>query len=718
MLTKRLKPIFVPFFVLLLCAEMALSEPIDRYQLVNRNSPVSQSMDATSPFSVGNGKFTFTADVTGLQSFSDYYYENGVPLETKARWAWHSRENPENYTLSDASEILHAYERDVSFPINMDSDAGQWLRQNPHDLPLARFSLFLNGKKLEKTRISEIQQTLNLWKGKIRSKYRIAESPVEVQTLVHPNRDAVAFKIQSANVDEKKGLPDKLSVSIRFPRGYDLKVKNNPDLLWTDAENHVTRVVSSEKNSAVFYRVIDDAKHWLRLNWVGNARLNKLSPHHFELQIADDQKNPVGFSLVAEFSESDSTKKAPLTFKTISELTTIYWEKFWQSGAAMDFSGSTDPAASELERRIILSQYLLQMQSRAAFPAQETGLTSSSWYGKHHTEMTVWHAAHWVPWGRPENAELALNWFVEHLSVAKATAEERGLKGARWSKMIGPDGRESPGGNPLIIWNQPGPIFIAELLYEKSRSPLESNAILQKYAELVEETAEAISAMLVWETKEARFSLTSPIWIAQEIYDPALTKNPSFELSFWRDGLVKAQEWRKRLGKAPNKLWQAQVEKLAALPQKDGKYVAIESIPDTFDRVESRSDHPSMLASWGLLADDRVDEAVMSNTLNAVLSSWDWEERIWGWDYPMIAMTALKLGESQKAVDILLSDKPNNLYLNNGHCPQSAANLPVYLPANGSLLLAVSQFADEKYKSSKSLGFPTNGKWFVRAEGF
>ena len=51
-----------------------------------------------------------------------------------------------------------------------------------------------------------------------------------------------------------------------------------------------------------------------------------------------------------------------------------------------------------------------------------------------------------------------------------------------------------------------------------------------------------------------------------------------------------------------------------------------------------------------------------------------------GWDYPMVAMTAARLGEPQKAVGVLLkSDGPNNKYTANGHNPQRG-DLPVYLP--------------------------------------
>jgi len=85
----------------------------------------------------------------------------------------------------------------------------------------------------------------------------------------------------------------------------------------------------------------------------------------------------------------------------------------------------------------------------------------------------------------------------------------------------------------------------------------------------------------------------------------------------------------------------------------------------------------------------------------------------------MIAMTAARLGEPEKAMDILMKDGPGNHYSVNGQCPQRI-DLSLYLPANGALLAAVGLMAGgwEGAPPGEAPGFPRDGKWHVRAEGF
>ena len=58
---------------------------INRKQLVSRHKITINAPDKRAPLTVGNGKFGFTADVTGLQTFPAYHrYEQ--PLCTLAEW--------------------------------------------------------------------------------------------------------------------------------------------------------------------------------------------------------------------------------------------------------------------------------------------------------------------------------------------------------------------------------------------------------------------------------------------------------------------------------------------------------------------------------------------------------------------------------------------------------------------------------------------------------
>jgi hypothetical protein len=688
-------------------APTSRAEPIDRQALVSRHSPVAHAISPGSAFSVGNGGFAFTCDITGLQSLEPAYFAGGFPLETMARWAWHEQPNPNHYTLADASEIIPTQGRPVAYPTRASTPAGDWLRKNPQDFPVGQLSFVdAAGAPLAAADIAAVDQTLDLWRGEIHSRFTWRGEPVEVSTICHPVLDMIAVRVQS------RALADgRLRVRLAFPRGHDIAVKNSPPLDWSHPETHGTRVVARTATRADFERTRDALRYYAALLWSEGASLEAgASPHIFVLRGA-----PGADALEVRLAFAQQPVKPELPTWAHTRLSTAnFWGDFWRRGGAVDFSGSTDPRAAELERRVVLSRYLTAIQFAGSVPPSETGLTTSSWYGKHNTEMVWWHVAHFASWGQDTYVENALDWYRRTLPAARALARERGLPGARWAKMVGPEGRESPGGNPLIIWNQPHVIYLAEMLYRNDPSP----AVLHAWSDLVLESADCLSAMMAWDAAGDRYVLGPPLWISQEIYDQKKSRNPTFELSYWAFALKVAQQWRERLGLGRSADWDRRLAKISALPVKDGRYVALESFPDTWDNVASRHDHPSFLLALGMLPGDGVDRATMDRTLDAVIKSWDWETKIWGWDYPMMAMTAARLNEPQRAVDLLLKDGPNNHYLPNGHCPQRG-DLAVYLPANGALLSAVALMAGgwDGAPARPTPGFPDDGRWRVRAEG-
>jgi hypothetical protein len=114
-----------------------------------------------------------------------------------------------------------------------------------------------------------------------------------------------------------------------------------------------------------------------------------------------------------------------------------------------------------------------------------------------------------------------------------------------------------------------------------------------------------------------------------------------------------------------------------------------------------------MLGALGVLPGRKVDRETMRRTLKKVFAEWKWEDT-WGWDFPMVAMTAASLGETQLALDALLMKTTKNTWLPNGHNYQRP-NLPCYLPGNGGLLLAIAHMV-------RTNAFPR--EWTVKAEGF
>jgi hypothetical protein len=249
---------------------------LDRRAIVSRHNPTLRGFDPRSPLTVGNGELCFTADCTGLQTFPKLY-EKDLTLSTMSQRGWETSPNRPpgelKYTEYDT------YGRMVGYPT---SSTGQvalfnWLRENPH-----RASLGSIGFAIERPEdVHVIQQTLDLWTGILHSEFEWQGKRVKVETGCHPTQNAIAFRVQGADIPIAK-----------------------------------------------------------------TGQVTVLDP--------------------------DSTFKASAD----------HWQRYWAGGAAIDLS-----ASPELERRVVLSQYLTAIQCAGSLPPQETGLTCNSWFGKFHLEM-------------------------------------------------------------------------------------------------------------------------------------------------------------------------------------------------------------------------------------------------------------------------------------------------------------------------------------------
>ena len=680
------------------------TRPIDRKALVHRHFPSLTTADSLSPFSVGNGEFAYTVDVTGLQTFTNYY-QRGIPLGTHSQWGWHTMPNPNNYTVDQTLKNYNTYGRQVAYASVQQNEAAEWLRSNPHRLHLGRIGFRIikpDSSELHLSEIKDIHQSEDIWEGIIKSYFQVENNIINVETVCHPKIDQIAVRVKS-----KLLQMGRIGIRFDFPYAASSWGKNSAD--WENPDKHTSKIIIQNNNSAVIKRELDSTKYFVHIQWKGKAKFTRSKNHSFILSISGKNQ----FEFTCRFVQKDDVKPNPDVEATFSA-SKSYWKCFWETGGAVDLSESKDPRAFELERRIILSRYLTAIQCAGSLPPQETGLMFNSWYGKFHLEMHWWHSVQFILWGHPELLEKSLSWYETILPMAKQNAEKQGYDGARWPKMVGPDGRQSPSSiGVLLIWQQPHPIYYAELIY-RSRNNL---ATLEKYKNIVFATAEFMASFAQWDKKNNRYVLGPPVIPAQEIYKPDSTINPAFELSYWSYGLKTAQRWRERLGLPRLEKWDHIIHNLSKLPMKNGLYQNTETVLNTFEDSLNRNDHPALLGSYGMLPNDAIDVNAMRKTLVQVLKSWNWETT-WGWDYPLIAMTAARVGEPELAIDALLMNVQKNTYLNNG-CNYQNERLPAYFPGNGGLLAAIAMMAAgwDGSSNSHAPGFPGNGKWVVRYEG-
>ena len=731
---------------------------INREALVRRHSVCQENLDPRSPVSVGNGEFAFTMDLTGLQSLPGAYpvgardeLPPGTLLGTQAQWGWHAIPSAQPYELAGSTVLYDSPRGPVPY-VDMvgdiindrETDASQaetWLRANPHRLDLGRigFRLVEDGveRGLTAADISGPLQTLDLWTGVVNSTFTLAGHPVTVTTACHPDRDEVGLRVESP------ALGEGLVIAIDFPYGSEAW-HNAAD--WDSPDAHSTRLnepapseVHAGATSWIAERGLDNSryrvvvtgttlsveqtgKHRLRITPTSAAQ-GQNSADVLDLAIAfvpagtgdclprgDNRQSHVvakprrgtEAGTVVGLSENLSAGSA------VAAASAASWPRFWSSGGAIELSATDDPRAKELERRIVLSQYLTAINCAGSLPPQETGLVCNSWRGRFHLEMHWWHAAHFAHWNRPELLLPSLRWYATVLETSQETARAQGFDGVRWPKQVGPDGRESP--SPIgtfLIWQQPHPIHLAELVYRANPG----REVLEEFAEIVFETA-AFMASFAHPTARG-FELGPPLIPAQESYGSirGSVTNPTFELAYWQWGLRTAAAWRERLGLEPVPAWREVADGLVKPRVISGVYAAIDVEPFTI-----RTDHPSMLCALGVLPEtDLIDADIMRATLADVLAGWDWGST-WGWDYPVMAMTAARLGDPEAAVNALLMDAGKNTVLPNGHNRQTDS-LPLYLPGNGGLLAAVALMAAgwDNGPDRHAPGFPSG--WTVEWEG-
>lgn len=676
-----------------LAPALAVAEgTIDRHALVTRHN--IEWNDPQGQIPLGNGEFCFNADGTGLHTFAG---------STLSHWAWHSAPLPQGFTMTDVPATGTVETGRIKGPMRKAAEREElraWMFQNPHPMNLVRLRLVRgDGSSLKVEDITGLTRKHDLWAGLHTSRFTVDGQTVAVETCVHPNVDLIAVRIESTLLSEGR-----LAVAIDFP--YPSINTSSPWVGdWDRPDAHTTEwTLRQSDRRADLRRTADESSYHTGVTWSdGCSFAPGTGKHNFLLSAGES--TTMKFCCVSSAETSDA---APTVAQT-QQAATAHWQNFWSTGGAIDLSQSKDPRWKELERRIVLSQYQMAVQSAGSWPSAEIGLMGiDAWSGQFHMEMTWWHLAHYGLWDRWPMAEQALDCYRKFLPTARRLAAQFDYRGAKWGKQVGPEGRTAPWeGSFVLHWQQPHPLFFAELEYRLRPT----RATLEKWQDIVFATAEYMADFPTHDEATGLYSLVPIMPPSEQGY----TRDTVFDLAYWRWGLAQAQRWRERLGMAREPSWDRVREHLAPLPTVDGVFVHSAEWSDTY--TKRTWEHPDPIGVLGMLPPmDDVDAAMAHQTVLKVWRTWDWP-RCWGWDFPWMAMAAARVGEPQIAVDALLKEAGNKNHYDargtniGGPCP--------YLPGNGGLLYAVAMMAAgwDGAPARHAPGFPDDGNWAVRWEG-
>lgn len=678
-----------------------MGEPIDREAVVKRHRVCTTGTLLKSPAQVGNGKFAFGMDITGLQTF--------VPFNTLSDWSWHSFPLPEGMRAEDYRPVaVETHGKKIAYELrNPDQpELSEWLTKNPHRYNLGRIGFRLlreDGTEAREIDLGNARQEIDLWTGVVYSRFELNRKEVKVRTVCHPDKDMIGVSIESELLNDGN-----MSIYLDFPYPDGRYFKHYIGRYDT-ISGHTSTFEKLAPNSVRITRTMDDTHYYATLDWTGPATFSRESEkaHTFLLQ----PRHTSTFSFTCCFSpEPVADVTEPVA--SIERKSAASWEKYWRSGAAVDLSGSKDPRWLELERRIVLSQYLMRANESGLFPPQESGLVNNGWFGRFHFEMIWWHGVHYGLWNRMECFDNYLNVYKDFMPKALERAKSEGRSGARWPKCTGNFNREWPGSaHAYLIWHEPHPIYFAEMQYRQKPAP----ETLEKWKDVVLNTADYMADYLFYDKKTKQYVLGPPVVVVSENTDPLQTINPIFELGYFRYGLRTALEWADRLGLSEKrtKKWKEVLSKMAPLPVADGVYTTYEGIPDMWTKYTY--EHPALTGVCGMLPGDGVDLPTFKHTLEKVCKEWQFN-RIWGWDFPMLAMAAARTGQPALAIDMLMH--PSAGFQFDEHGLATGGPFP-YFPSNGALLTAVAMMCGGWDGSEgEAPGFPKDGSWTVRYEGF
>jgi protein-glucosylgalactosylhydroxylysine glucosidase len=301
------------FFILVSCRN---NSKVDRYQQVNGFNIYNSLIDSMNSLSVGNGEFTFSVDITGLQTFPEFY-SHGIPLVTMADWSTEKKENHKN-----------------NYHNHLGTIGLQVLKEN--------------GKEISVNDIKDPVQKLNLWTWEIDSRFSIEGVPVHLMTVCHSDYDMISVKIISSLIGRKR---------LRIKIDFSTEIFSPPENDSNATSQNATRILSDTNNVVIFNRS-HDIDNYYALLWRNDADLKEVTQHLYYLK---PSRADSVYSFSFQFLDNLENGRIQ-NFGETSAASSKNWEKFWTTTDDLHFSNDTGPKSKEHERQILFSKYLSRIK--------------------------------------------------------------------------------------------------------------------------------------------------------------------------------------------------------------------------------------------------------------------------------------------------------------------------------------------------------------------
>lgn len=575
-------------------------------------------IDSKNPVTIGNGDFAITLDQTGTQSLYEIYKD--IPLSTMSN---------KNWFYKDKKDIKPSYVDGKAYMLfNLDNDPNYQInRQYPFKYSFMQILLYDNDKLIDINNIKDVKQELDLYKGIVTSSFNYKEKINKTTSFIYQDHDEFNFKLQSDNLN--------LALKFNYPsytkNGYRLDIL--PNVLVK--EDRIT-LLYDDKNSLSF-----------KLKSSSNYQIVE------NTLIFDD--NNVSFSLAL-----DEIKEGKLL------------DEFWKcdNGIIID--------NEELVKKMVLSKYLLHVNSTGIYPPQESGLTYNCWNSKFHLEMHLIHSLWNIYNNHVGDLVKSFDYYLSIMPSSLKRASLNGYKGLRFPKMTGPDGEDSPSNiGPLLILQAPHILFMLQeiyYLYNKEN-------IIKKYEPLISGTIDFMISFLT--LKDSKYQMLDPLLEACESIPLDRCQNPSFELEYWRYTLERQPKIDTVLYGHQRYDYLDITSKIITPKEDDGIYLKTYGVIDKYDLYK---DHPTEGFLMSFFKSKIVDKEKMVKTIDYILKNMDLSS-YWGWDFPFLGLSLLNCGEIEKSIEVTQLNTINNQYLYNGYNTSPRDDLKAYLPGNGAFLI-------------------------------